>query len=91
MGQYSHRYGQIERKPDETLQKKCRKITDDFTEADTELIAAGFPLYKGGKVTDYVADKADAWLRQHARQEPRIVVSISKPTDAELQRRQRLQ
>ena len=34
-----------------------RKVLEDFSEDDAELIAAGFPLYKGGKVPDpeYVA------------------------------------
>ena len=84
------RTGSIERKPDLALQQKCDKVTEDFSEEDTELIVAGFPLYKGGKVPEYVAKKADTWLRRHVRDEPRILKTLSFPSPAEEARKAKL-
>ena len=62
----------------------------DLQEEDTELIVAGFPLYKGGKVPEYVAKKADTWLRRHVRDEPRILKTLSFPSPAEEARKAKL-
>ena len=79
--------GSVERKPSEKLQESLKKQLDDFSDEDTELVASGFPLYKGGKVPEYVAKKADVWLRRHASTEPRIVHALSFPSKAELSRK----
>ena len=86
----NNKTGMVERKPDAAKQQQCRKVLEDFSEDDTELIAAGFPLYKGGKVPEYVAKKADVWLRQHTKTEPRVILVLSFPTDAEEARKAKL-
>ena len=47
-------------------------------------------MYKGGKVPEYVAKKADVWLRQHTKTEPRVILVLSFPTDAEEARKAKL-
>ena len=64
-------------------------MTNSVAMESAELIAAGFHMYKGGKIPDPVIVKVDAWLRRAVRTEPRAVKVISHPSAAEQQRRQR--
>ena len=70
-------------KPSPAVQKNCRKVCDDFTTENVELIVTGWFLESGGKVPKAVIKQCDAWLRAHKRDEPRVVLALSSPTEAE--------
>ena len=40
-------------------------------------------MESGGKVPRSVCLKADAWLRRAAKEEPRALVALSEPSEAE--------
>ena len=86
----NNRTGKVEHKPSEAVQRNCRKIEDDFTSEDSELIATGWSLESGGKIPSPVIAKCDAWLRSHKREEPRAVLALSDPSDAEKEAARRI-
>ena len=75
--------GKAVHNPSAALKKNCRRVTDEFSDADCELVCTGWSLESGGKIPSPVIAKADAWLRAQRRSEPRVVVAISDPTEAE--------
>ena len=79
----NNKTGKVEPKPSPAVQKHCRKVVDEFSAENVELVASGWSLESGGKIPTPVVDKCDAWLRAHKKDEPRYVVALSSPTEAE--------
>ena len=86
----NNRTGKVEPKPSPAVMQHCRKVVDEFTADTVELIATGWSLESGGKIPSPVIDKCDAWLRARKRGEPRCVIALSSPTEAEKQQARRL-
>ena len=70
-------------KPSAAMKRHCVKITGHFNTVDTVVIASGFQLQSGGKMHPNIMDKADAWLRKQAAEEPRCVLALSNPNAKE--------
>ena len=79
----NNRTGKVERKPSPAVMKHCRKICDEFSPENAELVASGWSLESGGKIPSVVVAKCDAWLRAQRREEPRVVLALSDPSEAE--------
>ena len=65
---------------------KYQRWIDTFQAGDAELVHTGWSLESGGKVPHAVCRKVDAWLRRASHTEPRALVALSEPTDAEKRR-----
>ena len=86
----NNRTGKVEPKPSPAVLKHCRKVVDEFSAENVELIATGWSLESGGKIPSPVVDKCDVWLRARKKDEPRCVVALSSPTDTEKQQASKL-
>ena len=80
----NNRTGLAEVKPSAAVKANCRRVCTEFSAATAELIATGWSLESHGKIPNVVIKTCDAWLRAHQRIEPRIVLALSDPNDAEL-------
>ena len=67
------------------------RLIETYQDGEFELIHTGFNMESGGKVPATVCKKVDAWLRRQLPLEPRALVPLSQPTDAEAKRQDRLE
>ena len=81
--------GKVVHNPSAAVKKNCRRITDEFAKEDCELISTGWSLESGGKIPPPVVAKADTWLRAQRTVEPRVVMALSNPSEAELKQRRK--
>ena len=66
-----------------TQRHNYERVIDTFIPGEAELVVSGFNMESGGKVPRSVYLKADAWLRRAAKEEPRALVALSEPSEAE--------
>ena len=59
------------------------RLIQTFEAGEFELVHTGFNLESGGKIPRSVCLKADAWLRRASHVDPRAIVALSEPTEAE--------
>ena len=79
----NNRTGLAENKPSAAVKKNCRRVCTEFSAATVELIATGWSLESHGKIPGLVIKTCDAWLRAHRGIEPRVVLALSDPNEAE--------